>query len=89
MLPAEIWHFPFLILTFITADQLSPVELYQSYRMDMLKSLANSVKTQAMELFMDVNDTELFEESIRKEREETELRKKKGEQVGMFRLAYW
>ena len=49
--------------------------------MDMLKSLANS----AMELFMDVNDIELFEESIRKEREETELKKKKGEQVRMFR----
>ena len=49
--------------------------------MDVLKSLANS----AMELFMDVNDTELFEESIRKEREEMELRKKKGEQVGVFR----
>ena len=82
MLPVEIWHFPFLILNFTTADQIPTVELYQSYRMDVLKSLVNS----AMELFMDVNDTELFEESIRKEREATELRKKKGEQVGgMFR----
>ena len=46
-----------------------------------------------MELFMDVNDTELFEESIRKEREEMELRKKKkGEKVGLFRYIdeeYW
>ena len=83
MLPDEIWHFPFLILNFITVDRLPPVETWQSYSMDMLKSLANS----AMELFMDVNDIELFEESIRKEREETELKKKKGEQVRMFR--YW
>ena len=49
--------------------------------MDALKSLANSAKTLAMELFMDVNDIELFEESTRKarRREETEmLRKTKG-----------
>ena len=83
MLPDEIWHFPFLILNYITVDRLLLVEICHSYSMDVLKSLTNS----AMELFMDVNDTELFEESIRKEREETELRKKKGEQVRMFR--YW
>ena len=83
MLPDEIWHFPFLILNYITVDRLLLVEICHSYSVDVLKSLTNS----AMELFMDVNDTELFEESIRKEREETELRKKKGEQVRMFR--YW
>ena len=83
MLPDEIWHFPFLILNYITVDRLLLVEICHSYSMDVLKSLTNS----AMELFMDVNDIELFEESIRKEREETELRKKKGEQVRMFR--YW
>ena len=54
--------------------------------MDVLKSVANSAKTLVMELFMDVNDVELFEESTRKAREEAELMKKKaglpGEQVG-------
>ena len=62
-----------------------PVEIYLSQRMDVLKSVANSAKTLVMELFMDVNDIELFEESTRKAREETELMKKKaglsGEQV--------
>ena len=48
--------------------------------MAALKSLANSAKTLAMELFMDVNDIELFEDSTRKarRREETELTKTKG-----------
>ena len=47
--------------------------------MDVLKSLANGAKTLAMELFMDVNDIELFEDSTRKARREgTELRKTKG-----------
>ena len=54
-----------------------PVEIYLSQRMDVLKSVANSAKTLVMELFMDVNDIELFEESTRKAREEAELMKKK------------
>ena len=62
-----------------------PVEIYLAQRMDVLKSVANSAKTLVMELFMDVNDIELFEESTRKAREEAELMKKKagllGEQV--------
>ena len=60
------------------------VETCHSNRMDALKSLANGAKTLAMELFMDVNDIELFEESTRKARREeteTELRKK-SDQVG-------
>ena len=62
--------------------KIHPVEICHSNRMDALKSLANSAKTLAMELFMDVNDIELFEESTRKaRREETELREK-SDQVG-------
>ena len=46
--------------------------------MDVLKRLASSAKTWTIELFMDVNDIELFEESLRKEKEETEVKKKEG-----------
>ena len=86
MTPVEICHFHFLIYSFGQSGQEMPVEIYLSQRMDALKSVANSAKTLVMELFMDVNDIELFEESTRKAREEAELMKKKaglpGEQVG-------
>ena len=71
--------FPFLIHILTKMAKIRPVESCRSNRMDALKSLANSAKTLAMELFMDVNDIELFEDSTRKaRREETELRKTKG-----------
>ena len=73
--------FPFLIHILIKMAKTRPVETCHSDTMAALKSLANSAKTLAMELFMDVNDIELFEESTRKarRREETEmLRKTKG-----------
>ena len=72
--------FPFLIHILIKMAKTRPVETCHSDTMAALKSLANSAKTLAMELFMDVNDIELFEDSTRKarRREETELTKTKG-----------
>ena len=68
--------FPFWFL--ISDDKIPAVLICLWYSMDVLKSLASSAKTWTIELFMDVNDIELFEESLRKEKEEAEAKKKEG-----------